>query len=110
MNEFATPTGSMRGRIGRGAAWTAGGQMIRTATAIAQVLVLSHMLKPSDFGVVAMCAPILAFVTLVQDLGLTQAAMQKGAITDDDVPTAQSGAIVDYVIRRYGQGRNIEAR
>lgn len=85
MSEFATPTGSMRGRIGRGAAWTAGGQMIRTATSIAQVLVLSHMLKPSDFGVVAMCAPILAFVVLFQDLGLSQAAIQKQSITHDEV-------------------------
>ena len=85
MSDFATPTGSMRGRIGRGAAWTAGGQMIRTATSIAQVLVLSHLLKPSDFGVVAMCAPILAFITLFQDLGLSQAAIQKETITHEDV-------------------------
>lgn len=85
MSDIATPTGSMRGRIGRGAAWTAGGQMIRTGTSIAQVLVLSHMLRPSDFGVVAMCAPILAFITLFQDLGLSQAAIQKEKITHDDV-------------------------
>lgn len=38
---------------------------------------LARLLEPADFGVVAMAAPMLAFVGLFADFGLTQATVQK---------------------------------
>ena len=38
---------------------------------------LARLLVPADFGVVAMAAPMLAFVGLFADFGLTQATVQK---------------------------------
>ncbi len=38
---------------------------------------LARLLAPADFGVVAMAAPMLAFVGLFADFGLTQATVQK---------------------------------
>jgi PST family polysaccharide transporter len=40
---------------------------------------------PEDFGIVAMCSPVLAFTVLFQDLGLSQATIQKASITHDEV-------------------------
>lgn len=52
---------------------------------IISVIVLSRLLQPSDFGIVAMAAPVIAFVGLFQDLGLTQATVQKKSITHPEV-------------------------
>jgi polysaccharide transporter, PST family len=77
--------GSLRSRLGKGAAWTGGGQIARTGTQILSVIILSRILTPNDFGVVAMCSPVLAFVLLFQDLGLGQATIQREMLTHQDV-------------------------
>jgi PST family polysaccharide transporter len=77
--------GSLRLRLGKGAAWTAGGQIIRTGTQILSVVILSRLLAPDDFGIVAMCSPVLAFVLLFQDLGLGQVTIQRETLTHHDV-------------------------
>nr|WP_254024265.1 lipopolysaccharide biosynthesis protein [Mesorhizobium ventifaucium] len=58
---------------------------MRVATQIVSVIVLSRLLSPQDFGVVAMCAPVLAFIALFQDFGLTQATVQKSGIKHEEV-------------------------
>ncbi|MET3578568.1 PST family polysaccharide transporter [Mesorhizobium robiniae] len=58
---------------------------MRVATQIVSVIVLSRLLSPQDFGVVAMCAPVLAFIALFQDFGLTQATIQKTGIRHEEV-------------------------
>ena len=82
---FDPPEGSLREKVGRGAVATALAQAVKVATQILSVVVLSRLLSPHDFGVVAMCAPVLAFIALFQDLGLTQATVQKGSITHEEV-------------------------
>jgi PST family polysaccharide transporter len=42
---------------------------------------MARLLIPSDFGIVAMAAPVLAFGALWTDLGLSQAVIQKQEIT-----------------------------
>lgn len=80
-----SPEGSLRSRLGKGAAWTGGGQIARTGTQILSVVILSRILAPEDFGIVAMCSPVLAFVLLFQDLGLGQATVQRETLTHSDV-------------------------
>lgn len=82
---FDPPEGSLRKSVGRGAVVTAMAQSVRVATQIVSVIVLSRLLSPQDFGVVAMCAPVLAFIVLFQDFGLTQAAIQKTGIRHEEV-------------------------
>jgi PST family polysaccharide transporter len=55
------------------------------ATQFISVVVLSRLLALEDFGIVAMCAPVLAFITLCQNLGLNQATIQKDVITHEEV-------------------------
>ena len=51
-------------------------------------VMLARLLTPADFGLIAMVSTVLAFVLLVQDLGLNQATIQRAQISD-----AQSSAL-----------------
>ncbi|AFL50272.1 PST family polysaccharide transporter [Sinorhizobium fredii] len=82
---FDPPEGSLRQSVGRGAVVTGLAQAVKIATQILSVILLSRLLSPQDFGVVAMSAPVLAFVALFQDFGLTQATVQKNSITHEEV-------------------------
>jgi PST family polysaccharide transporter len=82
---FDPPEGSLRKSVGRGAVVTAMAQVVRVATQIISVIVLSRLLSPQDFGVVAMSAPVLAFIALFQDFGLTQATIQKTGIRNEEI-------------------------
>ncbi len=84
-NIFDPPPGSLRSSVGRGAVYTAGAQGVLVATQIASVVVLSRLLTPSDFGLIAMCVPIIALVGMVQDFGLLQATVQRPGIRQEDV-------------------------
>lgn len=82
---FDPPAGSLRRSAGRGALATGGAQGVRLACQFASVIVLSRLLVPEDFGIVAMAGPVLWFVGMFQDLGLMQATIQKKSITHDEV-------------------------
>lgn len=60
-------------------------QIIRVLCQVASVVVLSRLLPPSEFGVVAMAGPVIGFVTLFQDLGLSQATVQKQELSHEEV-------------------------
>ena len=66
-------------------AFTGAAQAVRLGCQIASVIVMSRLLEPSDFGILAMCAPVFAFAALFQDLGLTQATIQRPSVSHDEV-------------------------
>lgn len=68
-----------------GAIWVGAGQACRTIFMLVSTLFVARLLTPDDFGVVAMVAPIAAFVLLIQDLGLSQAVIQARKIDDDNL-------------------------
>ncbi|MFD2237507.1 lipopolysaccharide biosynthesis protein [Aureimonas populi] len=76
---------NLRGRAARGAAITGLSQGVRLLVQIGSVIVLSRLLEPADFGLMAMAAPVFGFVMMFQDLGLTQATIQKNDITQAQV-------------------------
>jgi polysaccharide transporter, PST family len=49
------------------------------------VVVLSRLLSPGDFGLIAMCMPIVAMVGMMQDFGLLQATVQRPNIRQEEV-------------------------
>jgi PST family polysaccharide transporter len=51
-----------------------------------QVL-LARLLSPADFGLIAMTAVFVNFITLFRDIGLGQATVQREHITDEQVST-----------------------
>ena len=76
---------SLRRRAVTGAAATIVVQALRFALKFASVVVLGRLLVPADFGIVAMVAPIFAFVGTLNDLGFGQAIVQKNDITHRQV-------------------------
>lgn len=50
-------------------------------------MILARLLTPSDFGLVAMVLAVTAFAAQFKDLGLSQATIQRAAITDAQVST-----------------------
>ncbi len=85
---FEAPTAALRGHVTRGATISAAAQVVRLLTQIGSVVLLSRMLAPSEFGIVAMAAPVLALTLLFQEFGLTQAVVQK-----PEMNSAQASAL-----------------
>ncbi|MGR3249504.1 MAG: lipopolysaccharide biosynthesis protein [Paracoccus sp. (in: a-proteobacteria)] len=85
VSQFDPPAQSLGRSVSRGAAVTGGAQIVKLGCQITSVIVLSRLLQPKDFGIVAMAAPVVAFVGLFQDMGLTQATVQKKGLTHAEV-------------------------
>jgi O-antigen/teichoic acid export membrane protein len=74
-------TEDLAARSVRGGAVSFAGQGVQFAFQIAAILILARLLTPSDFGLVAMVAVIVAFGTLLRDAGLSSAVVQSRTIT-----------------------------
>jgi O-antigen/teichoic acid export membrane protein len=72
----------------RGAAAAGISQGVRIGTQILSVVILSRLLTPADFGMVASIAPLTAFVVLFQDLGLQQAIVQRRDVSQEQLSAA----------------------
>lgn len=83
--EFDPPDGSLRRSVRRGAIATGFSQAVQIGTQIASVLILSRLLAPSDFGLMAMIAPVVALLGMLQDFGLVQATVQKIGLKRSEV-------------------------
>lgn len=68
-----------------GAASTFVAQGLRFVLMLGSQIVLAHLLNPSDFGLVAMIAPVLTFVQIFNELGLSQATIQRAEITHEEL-------------------------
>lgn len=53
------------------------GQVARFVIIFGQQIVLARLLTPNDFGVIAAVSPILGFVAILANLGVTQAIIQR---------------------------------
>jgi len=70
-----------------GAIHTGVSQLVRALLLIASTVVVARILTPDDYGVIAMAAPVLAFVLLFQDLGLSAVTIQARTISDEQSNT-----------------------
>ncbi|TIV14664.1 MAG: lipopolysaccharide biosynthesis protein, partial [Mesorhizobium sp.] len=79
----ANPPLPQFGRVAlRGGLVTAGAQGFKMVIQFLSVIILARLLLPEDFGLVASVGPIVAFVGLLQNLGLQQALVQRKDISD----------------------------
>ena len=60
-------------------------QFARFAMQFVYQVALARLLTPHEFGLVAMASPILAFVALFADFGLTQATVQRRSISQAEL-------------------------
>jgi PST family polysaccharide transporter len=70
-----------RAQATKGAALIGMAQAYRIGLNIISTVLLARLLTPDDFGLIAMVSTILAFVSLVQDLGLNQVTIQRQQIS-----------------------------
>ncbi|MEE4213086.1 MAG: lipopolysaccharide biosynthesis protein [Parvularcula sp.] len=69
--------GSFSTKAARGSAVALGFHGLFLTLQIAQLAILSRLLTPDDFGVVGMAVAVTGFVRLFQDMGLTNATIQR---------------------------------
>ncbi|MGP3698079.1 lipopolysaccharide biosynthesis protein [Rhodobacter sp. NSM] len=82
---FDPPEGVLRATASRGAVVTVISQAALMLTQIGSVVILSRLLSPEDFGLVAMCTPVIALLMMLQDFGLLAATVQKKGLKDEEV-------------------------
>jgi PST family polysaccharide transporter len=54
---------------------------------VAGTIVLARLLRPGDYGVVGMAAVAIAFASIIEDAGLSEATVQRPAITHQQIST-----------------------
>lgn len=77
--EQGEPGTGLRRHSIRQSSVTVSGQAALAGIQLLSILVLARLLQPSDFGLLAMVATLVAFTRLFVDFGLTQAAVQAEA-------------------------------
>ncbi|MFW6201198.1 MAG: oligosaccharide flippase family protein, partial [Gemmatimonadota bacterium] len=60
-----------------GVTWSAASRAGEQAVAVLSTVVLAWLLDPADFGVLGMATVATGFVTLVSDVGMPQALVQR---------------------------------
>jgi PST family polysaccharide transporter len=76
-----TSTHGLKQRSVRGAAATLVSQGLRVGLQFGSQIVLARLLSPGDFGLIAMVAPLLVLVQIFNELGLSQATIQRAEIS-----------------------------
>ena len=80
-----TDKSTLKRRSIRGAAAMLGAQGTRLVVQLGSQIVLAHLLDPAVFGLLAMAGPILSLVQIFNELGLTQATVQRPTISHGEL-------------------------
>lgn len=89
--EPATPR--LRHRILRASGWAGSGFILDKVIAAVQLMVLTRLLSPADFGVMAASATIVLALLTLTELGLEPALIAKAEVGQDDLAMAWTIAI-----------------
>ncbi len=77
----------LRGRTVRGALASTLAQVANIALRTGSIVLLSRLLLPRDFGLVAMATSVTGILSLFRDFGLSTASVQRADVTRDQVST-----------------------
>ena len=78
---------ALAGRTARGGLVTIVSHGLKFALSIVATAIMARLLTPQDYGLIAMAAVILNFVSMFKDLGLSFATVQRPEITDSQIST-----------------------
>lgn len=78
-------SGNLRRTAISGSAFIALSQICKITLQFATLLVVSRLLSPEDFGIIAMVMPIVGILPLIQDFGLQQALIQARSVSDAEL-------------------------
>jgi PST family polysaccharide transporter len=76
VGDFASPDGDVRRRALEGGLVQLGGQAALAVVSVVSTMILARLLRPADFGLLAMVAPLTVLVGTFRELGLTMATVQ----------------------------------
>lgn len=76
---------SLKHRSLNGAVATAGAQLIGFGLQFLAQIWLARLIAPSQYGLIAMVAPILGFISVISDMGLGTALIQQRSISQSQV-------------------------
>ncbi len=77
----------MRGRAVAGARWTATASVVNATVAFAQLAVLARLLRPEDFGLMAMVLIATGFAHAFVDVGVSNAIIHRQDATREQLST-----------------------
>ena len=77
----------MRASAFSNARWIAGSRVVSVGVQLLSVMWLSRLLKPADYGLVAMALVVTNFANLVRDMGTGRALIQKEDLNEEAVLT-----------------------
>jgi polysaccharide transporter, PST family len=77
--------GALKKRSAMGAAMTLAGQGAKFVLQFGSQVVLTRLLLPTDFGLLAMVGPLVNFALLLTDLGLSAATIQRPTISQSEL-------------------------
>ena len=83
----ATDIASIKRQSIRGGAITFGTQGANIAIQLTSTLVLARLLKPADYGIIAMVTALTGFAGLFRDLGLSSSTIQRDKLTHEQLST-----------------------
>lgn len=82
-----TPPEGTRGETAKHVFFMGAAQAWRVAAGFLFTVITARLLAPSDFGLIAMVATVTALATMIQDLGTTQAVIQRATINTGQLNT-----------------------
>ena len=88
MDDGVAPRRDVRARLATGTIWIAAARLSTNLMGLTTTLVLARILTPADFGLVAFGATILAVVSAVTNMSLSQALIQHKAPSPAHFQTA----------------------
>lgn len=74
---------NLREHVIRGLSWTLNGQLLIQGINFLTWIILARLLSPDDFGLIAMLVVLTRLLALFRNLGLTEALIQKKALTKE---------------------------
>lgn len=76
---------SLRQKSAQGAVIMLSSQAARFIITLIYQVIITRLLGPANFGLIAMVGPMVAFIYMFNTLGLTQVTVQKSSITHDEL-------------------------
>ncbi len=98
------PQGSLKRRIVSGGAWTLANRVLVTATQLLALALLARLLSPDEMGVYFLVANLVAVVTVLSQLGLSQSVVRLVAESIAQNLPGRARQAIGHVLRVGGIG------
>lgn len=79
--------GDLKKKAVKGGALTMSARLLTILIQISSIIILSRLLSPTDFGLIAMVTAITAFMGIFRDMGLSTAVIQKKDLEHSQINT-----------------------